>query len=141
MKLQLLPLLILPLLLLSGGVTGCASQAQKNGTAFLTKVNGMNINANDVTQTTRGPFYNHSESVTGFTHTPQGFAVDKLSVNFNIPFPVLGVPLLEWTFTANSISAAKASDLQAAVPSAATDTIVPLKADAPSIMPNFSPVP
>ncbi len=63
----------------------------------------MNISAAKVHQSTLGPFYNHTESATGLQHSPGHFDVVDLDVQANIPFPVLGIPLLHWEFGAQAI--------------------------------------
>ena len=87
-------LLLLPLALLSG----CATANQKNAGAFLSKVSSMDIAAADIRQSTSGPFYSHTESLSGFHHAPGSFSIENLNATFAIP--LWGV---KWDFSASAI--------------------------------------
>lgn len=93
------------------GLTGCATQNANNASSLLAKVAEYNIDASKVSQTTTGPFYNHTESLAGLTHSDGHFSITDLNAQFNIPFPVLGIPLLHWELEAANITATKRSDL------------------------------
>jgi hypothetical protein len=94
MKIRLI-IAVIALALLSG----CATSTQKNAGAFLAKVASMNITAADVSQSTTGPFYNHSESISGLHHQPGSFSIENLKAEFGIP--LWGV---KWSFSASAIS-------------------------------------
>jgi hypothetical protein len=103
-------ILTLPLLACS-----CSTAVQKNASSLLNTVAQYDIDAAKVSQKTAGPFYTHSESVAGLSHTPGHFSVEDLNANFDIPFPVLGIPLLHWEISAAHISGTKRSDVSSVV--------------------------
>lgn len=99
--------------LASSLLAGCATQNQQNAAAFLKTIAEMNVSASKIEQRTTGPFYNHREAATGLTFTPTGFSLIDVDVEFNIPLPVLGVPLLNWSFSAQTLTGTKASNVAA----------------------------
>lgn len=107
-------LLLLPLALLFNGCSSSPSTAnQKNTATFIAKIAAMNITASKIKQVTTGPFYNHTESATGLTKSSTGFGLIDVSAEFNIPVPVLGIPLLHWELTAQTITGTHVADLAA----------------------------
>ena len=100
-------ILLLALLVIT--LSGCATTNQKNASAFLATVASMDISAADVSQTTKGPFYNHSESIAGLAWSPSGFTISNLKASFDIPMPVMGIPLIQWTLSASALSGTKPS--------------------------------
>ena len=98
------------------GLSGCATTNQQNATAFLKWCADHNIAASNVSQTTRGPWYNHTETLSGITKDNEQFKIDDLKANLVIN--IGGVPTISWDFSADNITISKA-DL-AALPSAAT---------------------
>lgn len=99
--------IVLVLLLVLGG-SGCAGLNQKNAAAFLNKINKLHIEAADISQSTVTPFYNHTESVAGLKKAgSESISIENLKASFNIPLPVFNIPLLQFNFSASSIVAAK----------------------------------
>lgn len=103
------------LLLTVLALAGCAGTNQQNAAAFIAKIGEMNVSASKIQQSTSGPFYNHREAATGLTITPTGFSLIDISVEFNIPVPVLGVPLLNWSFSAQTLNGTKVALAAAAL--------------------------
>ena len=99
-------ILILSATLCACAFSGCASTVQKNASVFLTKVAGMHVNVTDFSQHTVTPVYNHAESLTALGWAPDhSFSVANLKAVFNIPIPLLGIPILTWDAIASGISA------------------------------------
>lgn len=88
-------------------LAGCGTVNQKNAATFIKEIGQMDVSASKIQQRTTGPFYNHVESATGLSITPTGFSLIDIDVEFNIPLPILGVPLLGWSFTAQTLTGTK----------------------------------
>lgn len=88
-------------------MTGCGSIPQKQAATFIDALKKMHLEAADVSQSTVTPIYNHSESAAGIVKSEKNLTVENVKASFNIPIPFLGIPLLQWNFSASHIAGAK----------------------------------
>jgi hypothetical protein len=65
-----------------------------------------NIAASNVSQSTRGPWYDHTETISGITKDNEQFKIDDLKANLVIN--IAGVPAISWYFSADNITISKA---------------------------------
>ena len=97
-------------------LSGCATTNQKNASGFLTFCATHNFTAANVTQTTKAPWYSHTETLSGLTKVNGVTSVSDLKATLTL-YP-MGVPAASWEFSADAISISDA-DLPALAANAA----------------------